>query len=209
MLSGNILLTGLIIVLSCIHFVFTVEGFILVETSKFPRLIWVTSTGLGSAAAADIIIAVSLCYYLTKSRTGFARTDSLITTLIAKVKIYSIIAFICVVTFATMPTNYIWLGFFWLIGKCYVNSLLAALNGRDSLREQVAPQDGTFLQLTPFRAVASGQQSEPSSPVDAKSKQSSRFGDTPSTLAVTVQTQTVSKTDYEYLISPPPTTLTF
>ncbi|KAF9481198.1 hypothetical protein BDN70DRAFT_876671 [Pholiota conissans] len=218
-LSRNIFLTALIVALAFIHFglgvLFTVEGFILVETSKFPKLIWVTSTGLGSAAAADIIIAVSLCYYLTKSRTGFARTDSLITTLIVYSLttglITSIIAFICVVTFAIMPTNYIWLGFFWLIGKCYVNSLLAALNSRDSLREQVSPhrEDGTFLQLTPFRAVASAQQSEPSSPIDAKSKEGSRFHDTPSMLAVTVQTQTVSKTDYGYLISPPPTSQSF
>jgi len=108
-----------------------------------------------------------------------------------------------------MPTNYIWLGFFWLIGKCYVNSLLAALNSRDSLREQVAPQEGTFLQLTPFRAAGSSHQSEPGSPVDAKGKESDKFADAPSALAVTVQTQTVSKTDYEYLISPPPTTLKF
>ena len=64
---------------------------------------WVTSVGLGGAAAADIMIAVSLVYFLSKSRTGFAasvitfhfsplswnlvltvvfsRTDSLITTL--------------------------------------------------------------------------------------------------------------------------------
>ncbi|KJA24078.1 hypothetical protein HYPSUDRAFT_39222 [Hypholoma sublateritium FD-334 SS-4] len=208
MMSRNIFLTGLIVVLACIHFglgvLFTVEGFILVETSKFPRLIWVTSTGLGSAAAADIIIAISLCYYLTKSRTGFARTDSLITTLIVYSLttglITSIIAFVCVVTFATMPTNYIWLGFFWLIGKCYVNSLLAALNSRDSLREQAAPQDGTFLQLTPFRAMASSHNptNEPSISTDPSVKNGSDFVDaTHLTLAVKIQKQTISKTDYE------------
>ncbi|KAF8158319.1 hypothetical protein B0H34DRAFT_797722 [Crassisporium funariophilum] len=225
-MSGNIIITGIIVILSCIHFglgvLFTVEGFILVDTDRFPRLIWVTSTGLGSAAAADIIIAVALCYYLTKSRTGFARTDSLITTLIVYSLttglITSVIAFICVVTFATMPTNYVWLGFFWLIGKCYVNSLLAALSGlyisiareetdaltrlnsRGSLREQAAPQDGTFLQLTPFRAVTTN--NEPSSPGGDLNKES-RYMDSPS-LAVNVQTQTVTRTDYEYIISPPP-----
>ncbi|KAF4617530.1 hypothetical protein D9613_006052 [Agrocybe pediades] len=195
---------------------FTVEGFVLVEVSKFPKLIaslsiflWVTSTGLGSAAASDVIIAISLCYYLTKSRTGFARTDSLITTLIiyslTTGLITSIIAFICVVTFAIMPTNYIWLGFFWLIGKCYVNSLLAALNSREALREQVAPKEGTFLQLTPFRAVVSGQGEPPSPGADSMHKES-RFMEAQS-LAVNVQTQTVTRTDYEYTPSTRPVRL--
>ncbi|KAF8964200.1 hypothetical protein BDZ97DRAFT_916976 [Flammula alnicola] len=212
-MSGNVIITGVIVILACIHFglgvFFTVKGFILVEVTRFPTLIWVTSTGLGSAAAADIIIAISLCYYLTKSRTGFARTDSLISTLIVYSLttglITSVIAFICVVTFATMPTNFVWLGFFWLIGKCYVNSLLAALNSRDSLREQVAPREGTFLQLTPFRAVVSNHRLsvEPSSPLDDLNKDGRRYVDNPRSLAVTVQTQTVSRTDYDYIISPP------
>ncbi|KDR82712.1 hypothetical protein GALMADRAFT_238211 [Galerina marginata CBS 339.88] len=220
-MSGNHFITGIIVILACIHFglgvFFTVEGFILVNTSRFPSLIWVTSTGLGSAAAADIIIAASLCYYLTKSRTGFARTDSLIATLIiyslTTGLITSVIAFIIVVTFATMPNNYVWLGFFWLIGKCYVNSLLAALNSRESLREQAAPQQGSFFQLTPFRAVtlisSTGDHHhhqcqcvlEPPSPAETKEH---RFAEG-QPLAVNVQTQTVSKTDYEYVISPPPT----
>ncbi|KAF8073802.1 histone acetylation protein-domain-containing protein [Lyophyllum atratum] len=100
-----------------------------------------------SAAAADIIIACALCYYLTKNRTGFSRlTTGLVT---------SVIAFIAVVTFATMPTNFIWLAFFWILGKCYVNSILAALNSRDFLRGKVAPHDCTLMQLSPFHAITS------------------------------------------------------
>ncbi|PPR05369.1 hypothetical protein CVT24_007983 [Panaeolus cyanescens] len=97
-----------------------------------------------------------------------------------------------------MPTNFIWLGFFWLIGKCYVNSFLAA---RESLREQVAPQDGTFLQLTPFRAMGSAHHSEPPSPsVDLK-ENIYHNGPAPQALAVTVQTQTITRCDYEYVVS--------
>uniref|UniRef100_A0A0W0EV87 DUF6534 domain-containing protein n=1 Tax=Moniliophthora roreri TaxID=221103 RepID=A0A0W0EV87_MONRR len=57
-------------------------SFALVTTANFQKLIWVTSAGIGSAAAADIMIAASLCYYLSRSKTGFRRTDSLITILI-------------------------------------------------------------------------------------------------------------------------------
>lgn len=161
-LSGNMWLTVLATTLITIHFalgiVFTVKSFILVDTSKFKQLTWVTSAGLGSAAAADMIMAGALSYYLLKSRTGFKQTDSLITTLIAYSlttgTITSVIAFMAVVTFATMPTNYTWLAFFWILGKCHVNSFLAALNSRNSLRNQAANHDPTFLQLSPMPATS-------------------------------------------------------
>lgn len=136
-----------------------------------------------------------------------------------------------------MPTNFIWLGFFWLIGKCrsktsklghktelfylcvgYVNSFLAAwvkpaslslwskthpnysLNSRESLREQVAAQqDGTFLQLTPFRAMNSVHHSEaPHASIDRKENP---YCNAAQPLAVTVQTQTVTRCDYEFVVS--------
>ncbi|PIL22857.1 hypothetical protein GSI_15552 [Ganoderma sinense ZZ0214-1] len=50
----------------------------------------------------------------------------------------SVIGVICVVAFAAMPTNFVWLSFFWIMGKCYVNSFLALLNSREMLRERVA-----------------------------------------------------------------------
>ncbi|CAA7261369.1 unnamed protein product [Cyclocybe aegerita] len=210
-MSRNVYLTVLIVILACIHFslgvYFTVQGFIIVDTSRFPSLIWVTSTGLGSAAAADIIIAIAMCYYLMKSRTGFARTDSLITTLmgysLTTGLITSIVAFISVMTFATMPTNYIWLGFFWIIGKCYVNSVMAALNSRDSLREQVNPQDGTLFQLTPFRQMGSNHQPQLEQEI-VKDDKEGGYLDPGQALAVNVKTQTVTKTDFDYIISPSP-----
>ncbi|KAJ3517446.1 hypothetical protein NLJ89_g500 [Agrocybe chaxingu] len=191
--SRNIYLTVLIVILACIHFslgvYFTVQGFIIVDTTRFPSLIWVTSTGLGSAAAADIIIAVSMCYYLMKSRTGFARTDSLITTLmgysLTTGLITSIVAFISVMTFATMPTNYIWLGFFWIIGKCYVNSVMAAL----SLFSQDLVQMGSNHQPQLEQEIV-------------KDDKEGGYLDPGQALAVNVKTQTVTKTDFDYIISP-------
>ncbi|KAL4250774.1 hypothetical protein ABKN59_006072 [Abortiporus biennis] len=144
-MSHNWFLTSVICVLATIHFtlgiLFTVESFILGEFSKFKSLTWITCTGLGCAAAADIIIALSMCIYLSKKRTGIDRTDSLVTTLmiysINTGLLTSIIATISVVLFAIMPLNFVWLCFFWILGKCYVNSLLASLNSRKGLRSKV------------------------------------------------------------------------
>ncbi|KAF9077564.1 histone acetylation protein-domain-containing protein [Rhodocollybia butyracea] len=91
---------------------------------------------------ADVIIAVALCFYLLKSRTGFTKQATLFI-------LSNIIGVAIVITFATMPNNYVWLAFFWIDGKCYVNSCLAALNSRVSLREKAAPAE-SFLQLSPI-----------------------------------------------------------
>ncbi|KAI0684958.1 hypothetical protein C8T65DRAFT_680744 [Cerioporus squamosus] len=145
-MSHNWLITGIIVVLAFMHFslgvVFTVESFVLGRFSKFGFLTWETCLGLGSAAACDVIIASAMCYYLYTMRTGSKRTDSIVALLM----VYSvnsglatsIIGTICVVTFAAMPTSLIWLSFFWIMGKCYVNSFLALLNSRERLRDKVA-----------------------------------------------------------------------
>jgi len=193
--SRNIYLTVIILILSVIHFalgiVFTIGSF---ETTRaeFSNLIWITSVGLGSAAAADMLIGVSLCYYLSKNRTGFSRTDNLISTLmkysLTTGFLTGIMACLVVITFATMPNNFVYVAFFWISGKCYVNCVLAALNSRESLREKAHPPDGSFLNL-------SGVPTGSTSPTRRK----------PS-LAVNVETDTMSKTDYPY--PPPPSAST-
>ncbi|KAF5382560.1 hypothetical protein D9615_002946 [Tricholomella constricta] len=193
-MSGNLWLTGVIVVLSFVHFV---EGFILTETTKFGELVWVTSAGLGSAAAADIIIACALCYYLTKNRTGFSRTDSLITTLIAYSLTTglttSVIAFIAVVTFAIMPTNFIWLAFFWILGKMHrLCEFTSSGVDRDFLRGKVAPRDCTLPQLTPFRAITSNVES----PITENFPPMK-----PGAAALSVHIHTVSKAEYDYTVS--------
>lgn len=198
LLSRNYILTGAIILLSCVHFalgiVFTIDSFLLPSANDFNQLIWVTSAGLGSAAAADLLIASSLCYYLLKSRTGFSRTDSLITTLtlysLTTGLITGVIASLVVVTFAVVPADYIWEAFFWLLGKFYVNSLLATLNSRDSLREKASPKEGTFLHLSGVQVGTSATRGTVGLQIT-----------TP--LVVAVQKESVSKSDYAYSVQSP------
>ncbi|KAH9060430.1 hypothetical protein EDB87DRAFT_1615747, partial [Lactarius vividus] len=49
--------------------------------SRYTSLVSVTCIGMGSSVVADILIAVSMCWFLYHKRTGFARTDSMILTL--------------------------------------------------------------------------------------------------------------------------------
>ncbi|EIM81688.1 uncharacterized protein STEHIDRAFT_161859 [Stereum hirsutum FP-91666 SS1] len=199
MMSGNMLLTGVIVILATIHFslgvVFTVRGFALGRFSLYSELTWVTCTGLGSAAAADIIIAGAMCWYLFHSRTGFKRTDSMLMALmlysINTGLVTSVVATTAVITFAIMPTNFVWLACFWVLGKCYVNSFLAILNGRESIRERsTQPSDGV-MHLSALRSVTQEDTLISHGGVTSISQKHTR-----PTLAVTVETTTEYKSDY-------------
>ncbi|EMD40123.1 hypothetical protein CERSUDRAFT_81422 [Gelatoporia subvermispora B] len=192
-MSQNWLITGVIVVLACLHFslgvVFTVFSFTLGHFSRFGTLTWVTCVGLGAAAAADVLIAAAMCWSLYKKRTGIARTDSVVTTLmiysINTGLLTSILALVSVITFATMPVNFVWLSFFWIMGKCYVNSFLALLNSRENLREKASRVAVGMSRLRTGRSVPSMQ------------ARGSGLTRKPSeALAVTIETVTEYREDY-------------
>jgi len=89
-------------------------------------------------AASDVAIAFTLIVLLHRSRTGFSRSETIITKLV----IFTIntglltsgCAVLSLITITVFPNNFIYITFFVLIGKLYTNTLLATLNARRSSR---------------------------------------------------------------------------
>jgi hypothetical protein len=90
------------------------------------------------AAAGDVLIAMLLCTLLQKSRTGFRRSDTMINKLIAFSINTGLLTSICAVasliSIAAWPNTFIYIAFYFCLGRLYCNSLLATLNARKSLR---------------------------------------------------------------------------
>ncbi|KAF8903691.1 hypothetical protein CPB84DRAFT_1961064 [Gymnopilus junonius] len=112
-------------------------------TMSFLTLIqesWLLYGALGGSVVADGLITASLCKLLSQQRTGFKSTDSLITTLmlysINTGLLTSVCATACFVTFAIWPHQFVFMGIYFALGKLYINSLLAVLNTRESLRRR-------------------------------------------------------------------------
>lgn len=82
---------------------------------------WATTTGLISAAIADILIAVCMVYLLRSRRTVFAHSRNLINRLVMySVEtglLTSVWAIIVVVTFLTMSGNLVSVGFLFILPK--------------------------------------------------------------------------------------------
>jgi len=88
-----------------------------------------------------VLIAASMCWYLYHKRTGFTRTDSIISTWmtysINSGLLTSILgAAVAISNVASPSSSLSSLAVLWVLSKCYVNSLLAMLNSRDYVRDR-------------------------------------------------------------------------
>ncbi|KAJ2929309.1 hypothetical protein H1R20_g7780, partial [Candolleomyces eurysporus] len=116
--------------------------------SEFRRFYWMVRAYCGASVVADILLASYFCWTLHKRRTGYARyvnststqfrsdgypvvsTDSKIDLLM----IYSIntglLCLLALMSLVFIGTGFVYVGLHYLLGKLYVNSVLAVLNSR-------------------------------------------------------------------------------
>ncbi|KAF8954272.1 hypothetical protein BDZ97DRAFT_491424 [Flammula alnicola] len=135
----NYWLTAPIVILAILRLVSACEMLHYGTFSLFREKIrWVFTTGLALSTVVDILITGSLFVLLHTSRTGAANLNAVIDSLIwyafetgSLTCAGTVISMIC---WLTMPTNLIFLGLHFVIGKLYANSLLVTLNMRERIR---------------------------------------------------------------------------
>ncbi|KAL5519587.1 hypothetical protein ACEPAH_1270 [Sanghuangporus vaninii] len=154
--------------------------------TEVPDISWLMYTTLSLGVAADLWSALSLCYFLRKGGSDFQSTS----TVINKLAIYvigtgmltSFVAIACLVSF-TVKSN---VGFYTAIYGClstfYFNALLATLNMRKHLRENMACMVGNNSQP---RTTQSNLESQVNFESDVDNK----------SFAVTMKIQTVHHAD--------------
>jgi len=107
-------------------------------SKRFQSTAWLSEVGMCIAVLMDITIAAIMSRSLYRKKTGFARTDSIIMTLMAYTVntglVSSMLGIAMFVSFRVASSSLVWLAFFWAVAKFYVNSLLAMLNSREYVR---------------------------------------------------------------------------
>lgn len=90
------------------------------------------------AAAGDVVIATTLIWLLRSSRTGFHRSNTMIRKLILfsveTCALTSLCAIASLVSIVCAGQTFIYILFFFCMGRLYANSLLATLNARKMIR---------------------------------------------------------------------------
>lgn len=108
------------------------------------------SSGLAFNATVDLAIAFILIRYLHRNQTGFKKTDSAISILMAYAvntgAITMVVSLVTALTFAFMKTSLVFAGLTVVAGKLYSNSLLGTLNARNLIRSKTgAPYQSAEL----------------------------------------------------------------
>jgi uncharacterized membrane protein len=125
---GNGWLTGLICVLSLPNFVMC--------TTRARRLF---NAEFAMNIAVEVAITGALCFYLFQSRTAFAKTNSVVNTLIKYAistgLLVIIVSVIAMTLHWTLPMTNWAITFYLIQGKLYTNSYLSMLTTRETLRD--------------------------------------------------------------------------
>ncbi|KAJ3734247.1 hypothetical protein DFJ43DRAFT_153309 [Lentinula guzmanii] len=91
------------------------------------------------AVAGDLFIAGILTLLLQRSKTGFRKSDTMINKLIMFAVntggLTSICAVASLISILAAPATFIYISFFFSMGRLYTNSLLANLNARSMIRK--------------------------------------------------------------------------
>ncbi|KAL5493008.1 hypothetical protein ACEPAI_4456 [Sanghuangporus weigelae] len=121
------------------------QGLTRTTPSDSVTIVPVAAAWIVIGVACDTTITVSLLYYLLKSRTGFEKTDSIVS------KICSTLIKAAVPVTTTMPNNNIHYIFALPAGRLYTCTLLSTLNGRKRLRAQLedSAKDLQRIELAP------------------------------------------------------------
>jgi len=110
------------------------------------------------AAAGDVLIAVVLCSMLQKSRTGFQESDTMINKLIIFTMNTGLLTSLCAVasfiSILAAPNTFIYIAFFFNIGRFYSNTLMATLNARRGVRS-TGSDDAMTVSLQRFKQGSS------------------------------------------------------
>ncbi|KAJ3526363.1 hypothetical protein NMY22_g10198 [Coprinellus aureogranulatus] len=145
--NKNIILTGLASLLVVAEFVcivvFTGIAMTYQTFLELAQLETLSRVVNALAAAGDVLIAACLCVMLHRSRTGFTRSDTMINKLIMFAVNTGVLTSVCaicsLIAITVAGDTFIYIAFFFCIGRLYTNSLLATLNARKMIRGAADP----------------------------------------------------------------------
>ncbi|RDB20517.1 hypothetical protein Hypma_012424 [Hypsizygus marmoreus] len=146
--------------------VFTIQSMQLITWAQLSQLKGLSMSVNILAAVTDALIAGALCFFLQRSRTGFKKSDTMISKLIMFTVSTGVLTSICaiasLVSIILWGQTLIYVAFYFSLGRLYSNSVLATLNARQAIRQLGEDSEDlsfsmhpTFLKTTAARQLNS------------------------------------------------------
>ncbi|KAJ7067956.1 hypothetical protein C8F01DRAFT_1246510 [Mycena amicta] len=111
---------------------FTIQSMKLETWKELGQLKPLSMTVNVLAAVSDLVIAMILVYYLRRSKTGFKKSDTMISKLIVFSVSTGLLTSVCAIgsLILVWGETLIYVTFYFVVGRLYFNSVLATLNAR-------------------------------------------------------------------------------
>ncbi|KAF7980659.1 hypothetical protein HWV62_37073 [Athelia sp. TMB] len=158
---------GFVVIMCVIALVFNyymVRGSNIEALEKIP---WAVIGSFATATATDVVIAAFMCFYLYRSRSGFASTNSKLSTILQYTLCCGVatgaISMGALIAYCVSPNTFIFMAIEFCLTEVYINSFLAMLNARQSVSE--ATNSSLSVSL---RDLRSAPHFNPTSPVVGK-----------------------------------------
>ncbi|KIY72490.1 hypothetical protein CYLTODRAFT_417883 [Cylindrobasidium torrendii FP15055 ss-10] len=130
-----------------------------IPAEEIPSLTNLVTAVNSIGAGLDILIAFVMIAVLLRNRTGFRKTDSVITKLVAYCVNSGLLTSICalgtLLALRIAPNTYIAYPFYFCLGRVYVISLLASLNGRKGIKMESSDDEQPWESYDLSRRTAS------------------------------------------------------
>ncbi|KAJ7283456.1 hypothetical protein C8J57DRAFT_1292608 [Mycena rebaudengoi] len=163
--NKNIALTAITASLVLAEFgcsvVFTIQSLRLETWQELAQLKGLSMAVNVLGAVSDALIAAILVIFLRRSRTGFKKSDTMISKLIMFSVSTGLLTSVCAV--ASLVSILVWgktliyVAFYFALGRLYYNSLLATLNARKDIRGLTDdPEDLSFSLQTLSKVARNG-----------------------------------------------------
>ncbi|KAI0746744.1 hypothetical protein C8Q80DRAFT_793006 [Daedaleopsis nitida] len=134
------------------NFALTVKCFQISVYSDLDKISWLFYFNLSAAVVSDALIAASMCWLLATRSSSFMTVNSTVRTLVLYSVNTGVITTLCtfatLVMYAVAPHTFIFMAIFFALSKLLLNSLLASLNARKALREQLSNADAVSIPLS-------------------------------------------------------------
>ncbi|RPD63685.1 hypothetical protein L227DRAFT_650703 [Lentinus tigrinus ALCF2SS1-6] len=152
--NRNFVITGINILCSvavlCQDIILWVHG---VSLPPYIRIqivyVWLPYSTLAMSLVADAVIAATMALLLARSQTHFRKVNNVVRTLIMHRVSTGAIAALWVlgflIAYAALPQSFVFVAFKFTSSKLLFNSLLAMLNSRNMLRDQLLAPEANVL----------------------------------------------------------------
>ncbi|RDX54469.1 hypothetical protein OH76DRAFT_965562 [Lentinus brumalis] len=131
---------------------FPILGFRYKTFVGLEKIGWVLYLGLSTGVSSDLLISAALCVLLARRRSSFQRVRGVVRNLIWYSINTCLLTTACslaaLIAYAASPHTFIYITFYFLLPKLFLNSLLATLNARKSLGDQIVSKDGVQIPLS-------------------------------------------------------------